>query len=369
MHLCTMGATVVSDKLYFTSSDFNALFCVDLKDKKILYKTYFTEYGKYRKELYAKQILYNGKIYFVPRACDKVAIFDIGTEEISYIEIEGKGEGPIRDAFIEGNFLWMLYSQYPAHVFKINLTTKKCGLITPNWIRESHMITEPGKYIKFESAKQVDKCWWIFAERQGYLLNYDWRRNEIREYSIECFQGKMMTGNVREKAWMMVRGEDRVLEYDYKNNTKNWLQIREIGQIPGDVMRIIVQDEYILFIKKKGMTVMSKENYAVKNFMFSREKNLICYAVYEGKMILFPAQGKDLIVFYFGDNKIEEYAFVWEKEMTEKNLETYFSGCISEKVCDIAEFVNVASTNRKYDYQDNGKAIWNSIGGNRRQDP
>ena len=115
MYLHTLGATLVEDKLYFTSCDFNALFCMDLREKKIEYKTYFAAFAKYRGGLYARQILYRNKIYFIPRSCNKMAIYDIETEKTAYVEIREKGDGPIRDAFIEGNYLWMLSAGFCRH--------------------------------------------------------------------------------------------------------------------------------------------------------------------------------------------------------------------------------------------------------------
>lgn len=370
MYLHTLGATLVEDRLYFVSCDFNALFCMDLKEKRIEYKTYFAAYAKYRRELYAKQILYRNKIYFIPRTCNKIAIYDIETEKTVYVEIRDKGEGAIRDAFIEDNYLWMLCAEYPANIFKVNLSTNKYQVLNINWEQVATQIGYSEQTMSplernsvFGSARQVGKYWWLFAEAHGYLIAYDWRGNKTSAYSFPALKGKMMTGNVQEKVWIIARDKSEVLEFDYKTNTEKWIELPEIGQIPGDIMRIIEQDEYLLFIKQKGIISVSKKAYRAKCFMFQEEKNLLGYVVYNGKMILPPLSGRGLILFDLSENKIEEYALEWDEKLTNRNLEEVFSGCIEETVCELKEFVELAPIDRKNNFQINGNKIWDVLCG------
>lgn len=368
MHLHTMGATVVSDKMYFTSFDFNALFCMDLKDGHIEYKTYFAEYEKYRKELYAKQIMHNGKIYFIPRSCGKIAIFDIDTEEMNYIEIKEKQDGPIRDAFIGGDYLWMLYANYPAYVLKVNLKTGRYDVINIDWNKVEEEIgysertmSSREKCFAFRHAQQVGQLWWMFAEENGYLLIYDWRKNLYKTQSFSYFKNQETIGNVNEKMWMVARNGSRLLEYNYKNQEEKWIELPELKQLPGNNLMIAEQDKYMLFVKQTGMLVVNKDSYESKCFMFTEKKNLMSYLVYEKKVILFPAQGKGLIIFYLEENRIEECKFEWEEKVTNISLEEYFSGCLSECMCELGEFMALEPEKKEKAYQDKGKKIWQNL--------
>ncbi len=366
MYLHTLGATLVEDRLYFVSCDFNALFCMDLKEKRIEYKTYFAAYAKYRRELYAKQILFKNRIYFIPRTCNKIAIYDIETEKTTYIEIGEKREDTIRDAFIEGNYLWMLYSRYPGNIFKVNLLTNKYEVINIDWntIFEKIDCTEQimsDVDIGGAKAKQVGKYWWMIASKHGYILNYDWKRNKIRVHSLPYFKDKMIAGDIQEKVWIMARNENKVLEYDFENRAEKWLQIQEISQIPGDITGIIEQDDYIFFIKCKGMVVMSKKTHEARLFRFSSDRNVNSYAIYDEKMILLPAQGKGLAVFRFSDSMIEEYTFEWEEKLTNESFKRYFSSFLSEDICELQEFIKLSSEKRKDCDQNRGSVIWNTL--------
>lgn len=370
MYLHTLGATLVEDRLYFVSCDFNALFCMDLKEKKIEYKIYFAAYAKYRKELYARQILHRNKIYFIPRTCDKLAIYDIETEKVTYIKVREKGDGPIRDAFVEGNYLWMLCAGYPANIIKLNLSTDKYEVININWEKvaaqigySEHAMSPSEKNSVFGGARQVGKCWWLFAEKHGYLIAYDWRGNKTSSYSYASLKDKATIGNAQEKVWIIARNENRVLEFDYKAGVEKWIEIPEISKIPGDIMRIIEQDEYLFFIKQKGMVSVSKETYRARCFLFQNEKNLLGHVVYNGKMILLPLSGKGLIAFDLSENRIEEYAWEWDKELTNRNLDDFFSGCIEETVCELKEFVQLDSVDRRNNFQTNGDKIWDVLCG------
>lgn len=370
MRLHTLGATLVGNRVYFASCDFNGLFCMDLEGKWVVYKARFEKYAKSETTMFGKQILYRDKIYFIPVYGDRIAVYDLMTEEVAYIEIRERGDGPIRDAFIDGNDLWMFYARCPANIFKINLITKRQDLISFDW-NTVYEQTGCSKQMMFDlergtGAKQIGKHWWVFAASHGYLMDYDWGADRINAYSFPQFKEKMIVGAVREKVWIMARDEDKVLEYDYGNRTEKWLRVQEISRIPGDVMRMIEQDEYLFFIKCRGMAVVNKESGEARYFMFSREKNLMTYVINEGKMILLPTQGKGLAVFRFSDCSLEEYDFEWEESLTDEILEKYFSGYLSDGVCELREFVNFTSGEKGNNDQNSGRLIWNTLSGKQR---
>ncbi len=368
MHLHTMGATVVKGKMYFTSYDFNALFYIDIDEKKVVYKTYFEAYAKNRRELYGKQILHAGKIYFIPRLCNKVAIYDTETEKIDYIEIREKGEEPIRDAFIEKNNLWMIYNEYPAYIFKINLSTGRYVIIDFDWSKmekeinfsERTMSYEDRKAI-FRGAKQIGQCWWLLPYRHGHLIAYDWKRNEFKAKTFSYFKDKVVREDVGEKVWLAANDEDRILEYCYKDKTEKWIQLPEISQIPGNITGMFEQGEYLLLLKEKGIIVIQKKNYKAEQFLFVQKKYLSSYIVYGEKMLFFPTRGKGLIIFDMSDNRVQEYDFEWKESITSENVQEYFGGGISDDAYGLEKFAELMLGSRKPDYGNCGTMIWNAL--------
>lgn len=370
MYLHTFDVTVADNRIYFAAAGFNALFVIDLRKKEIVYKKPFDGYAKYARELFSKQIFHNGKIIFIPRYCDKVAIYDLRTEKTTYIEMPDKGEGIIRDAFIAGNDLWMLRAGYPPDIYKIDLATGKYNIFHIDWkeITASTGYTELAisnqeKKLTIGYAKQVGEKWWMLAEKHGNVIVFDWKKRRSRAIDFPYFVNKQFTGNVREKLWLIARDESRMLEYDFNNERGNWVEIPALNEIQGDIMRIIEYDQYLLFIKQMGMVVVDKKFFSAEPFWFCEKKNLMSYAVLKNKLILFPIMGKGLIVFSLEDHSIQEYPFVWEETLTKETLREVFSGCIYEDVCRLPELLEIMPHDVATGRHDIGAVVWNELSG------
>lgn len=368
MYLHIFDATLVEDKIYFADADFNAFFVLDLREKQIEYKTYFKKYAKYKNELYAKQILYGDKIYFIPRFAKEAAVYDLQTGEMAYIEIPVKGEGLIRDAFIENNHLWMLCAGYPAKLCKVDLTTNKYIILYLDWKQvaaqtgySAQTMSMSERQSTFGYAKQIERTWWMFAEEHGHLVIYDWKKGKTNAITFPYFKNKRVTGNVQEKVWLMARDESRVLEYDFLRQKEKWIDVPAIDGIPGDIMRIIVQERCLMFVKQNGMVVASKDFQEVESFRFSEKKNLMSSIIVDEQIILFPVSGKDLIVFNPQDHTVSEYPFVWDEKLTNENLKEIYAGCLGENICQLQEFVEVILSSESNGSQGAGESIGEEI--------
>ncbi len=370
MYLHTFDVTVADNRIYFAATGFNALFAIDLRKKEIIYKKPFEGYAKYTRELFSKQILHDGKIIFIPRYYDKVAIYDLQTEKTIYIEMPNNGEGVIRDAFIAGNDLWMLREGYPSDIYQIDLATGKYSIFHIDWKEITARTGYSGVAISNQEkkstigyAKQVGEKWWMFAEKHGNVIAYDWKKGRSRAINFPYFVNKQFTGNVREKLWLIARDESRILEYDFYNERDNWVEIPALNEIQGDIMRIIEYGQYLLIIKQMGMVVADKKTFSAEPFWFSEKKNLMSYAVWNNKLILFPIMGKGLIVFSLEDHSIQEYPFVWEETLTKETLREVFSGCLCEDVCRLPELLELLPYDVAVRSYDVGAGVWNDLSG------
>lgn len=381
MYLHTLSASLIGDQLYFTSFDFNALFVMDIITGHINYKTYFKKFDKYRKDLYGKQIILKDKIYFIPRRCDKLAIFNIKTEEIEYITLKEKGDNVIRDAFIEGDYLWLLYSQYPCNIFKINLQSNRYYIINIDWEKATVFDHNADKQLDFNNflivaAWRVNDSWWMIEQNNGYLIDYRWKNNFIKIYCPECFKEQniagtvihkhvwKMTGNenkIFEHMWKMTEDESRIFEYDYNYKLKKMICLPEINQIMGKVRAILEHDNYLLVAKDGGIVSINKKDNSVKKLVYSSKKILLTYVEYLNTLIILPAQGEGGVVFNLLDNEMKEFEFVWNVPLTNDSLEDFFSNCLDECVCGLRKFVELEpneSANRELFC---GEKIWNSL--------
>lgn len=357
MYLHAIGATLVKDKVYFTSCDFNALFCMDLKEKRIEYKTCFEAYSKWTIELYEKQILYEGKIYFIPRNCNKVAVYDIKTERMNYIEVPEKGEEVIRDAFIEDGCLWMLYARCPIKIFKVNLTTCKHEIINVEW--------KCSKEDVVHHAKKIGDNWWMFVRNKGCLINYNWKKNKIKKIQyIKNLENKYFQSDIQEQAWVMPKDENRILEYDYNSGGEKWIYLPEMNQFSSGVVKVILYDGYVVALKSEGMALINRKTDAIKYYRFSMEKLLSNYVIYNNKMILFPAQGKRLLVLDISGESVSEYDFEWDEKLTGESMEKFFMGNLSERMCSLSSFGELIGSNDRQNSNSgkgNGSNIWNVL--------
>lgn len=369
MHLHTMGVTLVGERVYFTSYDFNALFCMDLKEQQIEYKTYFNAFAKHRGALYVNHILYQNKIYLIPWIGNKIAIYDLADEKIAYIETGCTGYGLFMDAFVESGYLLLLYSKYPYNILKVNLSTSQCEMINVEQQYTDEMtkgcvqkLLDAGQMSMLTRAKRIGDNWWFFTAMQGYLLVYNWRKSRLKVLSFQEFGEKSFLGDVQEKIWMIACDGKRILEYDYEKETRKWIEVPELNQFPAPIVNVIEFGELLFIIKKNGLVILKKSTYETRCYRFSTEKILVDYVYYNNSLIFFPQRGSNLIVFNLSDDEIHEFEFEWKEELTREKWEELFSRCVNERVCGLDDFVKkLTRVEKQNNDQIAGQQIWERL--------
>lgn len=322
MHLQMEDATCIEDRVYFASANFNALFCLDLKERRIDYVNYFSIYPKSQKELYGKQILHGKKIYFVPRWSRHIAIYDIDTREICYIEIVEKREDRIiRDGFIEGNELWMLSDAYPCEIFKVDLSTHQYQFMEADckvadaYLEENKLRNDS---LRLNFAKREGNNWQIRLTI-GKWMDYDWKEGRIRSV------------------------------YDKKD-------------LPFGAYRMIEGKDIRFYMKFNEMIVLHKETEEIQEFTFKKKKILLAWVFYEGKYLIFPEFGKEMLVFDTKSRMLEEYTLEWNQPLTDDNVKNYFEGYLTERGYDFDDFLQwIAGQEVQNKTSENGKEIWKHL--------
>lgn len=322
MYLQMQDATFIEDRVYFASANFNALFCLDLKERRLDYVTYFSMYPKSQKELYGKQILHGKKIYFIPRLCHHMAVYDIDTKEIFYIDIaEKKADKVIRDAFIEGNELWMLCNSYPCEIFKVDLSTHQYQFIDV----DCEMVDA---YLE-EDKLRKDSLRINFAKREGE----DWQ--------IELTVGKWIT-------------------YNWKQGKVK--SVYEKENLPFGAERMIEGKDIRFYMKLNGMVVVHKETKEIQEFSFKKKKSLLAWVFYEDKYLIFPTIGRGMLVFDTKSRMLEEYELEWHLPLTNDSVKDYFEGCLTERGYELDDFLQwVDGQETQSRTLENGKAIWKRL--------
>lgn len=83
-----LTATKYKNKYYLTAENYDALFEFDIESKKTSYVKSFN-CNKNIDCLYIKSLCYNDEIWFIPCYANEIAIFNVISKEISYIDIPG----------------------------------------------------------------------------------------------------------------------------------------------------------------------------------------------------------------------------------------------------------------------------------------
>lgn len=357
MFLHTIGSTLFGDKIYFTSCDFNALFCMDLKERRIEYKNCFEVHSRWKSELYEKQILHQNKIYFIPRNCNKVAVYDIETEKINYIEVPDKGGAVIRDSFIEDGCLWMLYAVCPVKIFKVDLVTGKYEVINVEWRCSNEDV--------IQYAKRIGDNWWMLVSNQCCLINYNWKKNKImKSHYFKNLKNNFFRGDIQEQVWVISKDTNVLIEYDYHDETEKCVPLPELDKFSSEVINVILYKEYVVVLKREGIALINNRINTIKYYRFLAEKRLLNFVIYNNKMILFPARGRGLLVLDTLTESIREYDFEWNEKLTKENMEKFFRGNLSERVCNLASFEDliISGSKRESDSsKNNGSNIWKAL--------
>ena len=219
----------VNKKLaYAASGSFNALFKVDLETGKSCYLQQFDAEKMDAKRLYTNAIYVNNKVYFVPAAAEKIAVLDVKTNVISYIDINEvdenrapnyRNDSKFNSGVLYDGWIYMISCTYPA-IVRVNIDNHTVEYFE-QWI--------DGQRFLFRRAPFVEGKYFYIPS----VIN-----NLVLEFDMDCCEGKLYrVGKNNGGCWSICKVKDDFWLSPKKNGpiikwNPNTKCVQELGNYP-----------------------------------------------------------------------------------------------------------------------------------------
>lgn len=367
MFLQTRAVILDEDKIYLSSGKFNGLFCIDLKEKKVEYRGRFKEEG-YIGDLYLYTLLYKNEICFAPIFGKELAFYNKATGVIRYVKLD-EISGGIHDAFIEGDILYLLIQQKSDTIIRYDLNKNElCKSLELPW----KVITDKTGYTKqqFEDeefsnimADRYNGAWWILLGESGTIIQYGYKRDLLRIYFIEELKdAKVESFSAGERLWIKLCGKSELIEYDYDKKDISRIDFPQIDNTPIAITTIDC-GEYIIFTKGKGMALFHKEEKSFYLYSSDKAGVYLKNINYNGRDILFPWDGRDIIVINTKNNMFKRYPLRFDSKLIDERVIFNKSFLMHDDFCDLKEFSEVLKTDQEENVISisTGNSIWKTM--------
>lgn len=221
----------INDMLLFSQATWNGLYLVDRKTKEVIYNTIFEGEAYASVMLYYSLQIIGSKAVFVPHSARRIAIFDMKSKILDYLDIEEvkadyhenyRDSAKFARCFQYNSFVYMLGYSYPA-ILKLDIETLKIVYIS-DWIEDVNKNIINGDIWGYFSDGFIfgnNKVLLPLGCMAG-LLELDLITDETRliypKISIKRIGGIGLFG--QDKLWITARGNDlgKVVRWDIKSD-------------------------------------------------------------------------------------------------------------------------------------------------------
>lgn len=376
MKVYALATTYGTDeKLYFVSCNFNALFCVDMKDWATEYVTSFEEYTKEQTHLFKKGIMQEDRIYFMPYYANHIVAYNPDNHLKEYIKIGDESAGVI-DSFIDGKDAWLFMMSYPNRIVKADLNVQKIEERGLDWgyifeatgMKDSDLTDLVKKYTILRVHRCADLFWIVLYNIPGILLTYDIRTNKTEVHKIKGMENEVFSAVValEDCVWINITNKKRLVRWEEDTNR---LDVIEYEAVDADEEQSVMAHigNYIIIAREKELISLDRRDCRCKTMYYSEKTAFRSCERIENRMVFYPYEGGDRIVIFDADkNEISEHRLKWKKWDVD-SLKEWYGGFISdERGVGLDEFLDVLCTQQEIETSTArcgsvGSSIWEEI--------
>lgn len=377
MKLYARGAVHVGDgKIYVPAANFNALFCIDIKDWTVKYLTFFEKYAKEQPHLFGKGIVKEDRIYFMPYIANHIAVYQLKDCSQKYIQIGDKRER-ICDSFLDEEIAWLFMMSYPNRIVKVDFKSQRVEEQYLDWkyiFRFTGMkeldLTEQAKKYTILSVQRCDDIFWIVLYKiPGILLTYNIQTNKTEVHRIEGMENEVFSSAVALEncIWINVTNRKKLIRWEEETNK---LDIIDYEATDADEVNSVMAyiENYIIIARGKELISIDVTDYTCKTMYYSKKIGFLSFERIENKILFYPNEGDDIIVIFdAAQNEISEHRLKWEQKLDAQLMQEWFNGYIGiERGCGVDEFLNAVPLRKEREkngreYNSIGSLIWKGI--------
>lgn len=219
INLVSEGCVKVNNELIMTARGMNLIYKVNLENGKLELQESIPDENHDAGRLSGEILKYENEIVFLPMNARRINIYDICKKKWRYIELE-EIEDCYLDKFfsgvIEGNYLYMIGSKYPA-IVKVNLQDDH----DIKYIKGPYEVMNHEKDDCFvrRDITLVDGKIYMASCVNNYVFEIDLESDEIKQYDIcdvsKSFSGIAYDGN---NFWLSSRMNREIFRWNPLNN-------------------------------------------------------------------------------------------------------------------------------------------------------
>jgi len=348
-------AQVDKDTAYASCSEFNALFKVNLESGDCTYIDLFPQEAVNKKRLHIKAVQIKTKIYFIPASASTISVYDLETKCFENILIEDEISNKnynkkykFADAFVYGEYIYILPSTYPA-IVKLKHTDNSIDYLTENLPTNSYFF-RPG-------TVQVGSKLFIPNTKDNLVMEFDMEVEKIQLHYIgENNKGSWSLVADGNYLWLIPKRQGSFVKWDYINNN-----VYEYNQYPEGYKESdfcftkgYKVGEYIYALPAKANMVVkiSGEGIMSKEDLFPLESGDIVTYISDvagyAYLLLSNESGKlderEFLKINMSEKIVQKYKFVFRYNI-KKYIDDYFSNGIGQnlihkesEICNLNEY-------------------------------
>lgn len=160
------GLVEEGERIFFPNLSFNALVELDKRTGRIINLHRFLPYSVRKSYLYSTACKVNKEIVLVPNNSSRIAVFNLETQEMTYVDLDRKKAGCddtcFRCAYAYQNFVYMFPSKARC-ILKLDVGTREISYIDIGvvlgagkaYFRQDYVVVEERIYVPFAELNQV----------------------------------------------------------------------------------------------------------------------------------------------------------------------------------------------------------------------
>lgn len=320
------AGVVVGNKLFLSEKQFNALLEIELDTGEVRYVGCFSKEKEICTDLHRKALKYENSIIFIPQRAKYIALFNLDSYEISFVDIQRKNriKTLFSDCFIDNGTLWLFPAVIEQSLLKIDLKTKEImeeknfnqKLCDVDVIEAKEMITKV--------CKVRDQVYFVILNTSKVVC-YDTKTQEVFINKTKI-QRVNTIFSVGKELWVSNQSGYEIYLYnpDTRSATGNEIITWDVKRgsnhvIPaknGDVFLIPDYGREVLKMNKKSKVFERQEEMIMKSgAVESRGLHYLNFDYWGNKIVLFPGLGDPVVI--IDNNQLEELN-LWTSD--EKNI-------------------------------------------------
>ena len=196
-----------------------------------------------------ENVVLNQKVYIPLAESSKIAIFDLETEELTYVELKVKNKSSIRTICYDGNSFWISFSDNS--VIKTDVSFIQTAEI-------NHLSDTLKNFKKVKNSAYFDNSIFFFPEESENVIKYNRIDQTIELIDIENINSiiDLYYANIVNN-YLLLYSEMRDQVYSYCQNSKKFMIFKE--QPSGN--------EYLKVLLENNFLTKEKDSNSLINFI------------------------------------------------------------------------------------------------------